>query len=320
MKLNNLVKRGVSLLLAALFVFVGQISASAADIAPKLSVYAVFADRIVISTDNAGDFASNVRFEVRVSNHLVKTVKKSGAKKISLYDNGKYFKPDTNYTITVTPVDKNGEKAGRAASISVKTASSTYYTINKGTSFYKPAGGKMKKISSAKAKTYAKGALCSSSGVLCAGKSIKTADNSYVKLLDGSGMYVKASDVSRALRVTAQRYIVSEYGKSMNGGSYIYGAASFRRTDCSGLTMQCYAQIGQSISHSVSSQATKGKSVSVNSMQPGDLIILNYRSHVAMYVGNGKMVHAMNSYDGIKVEPVSKLKYYHVDTVRRLIF
>jgi cell wall-associated NlpC family hydrolase len=105
----------------------------------------------------------------------------------------------------------------------------------------------------------------------------------------------------------------------MDGGKYVWGAASYRRTDCSGLTMQCYSQIGVNLSHSVRAQATAGKSVSMSGIQPGDLIILNNRSHIAMYIGDGKMVHAMNSRDGIKVESVSKLKYYRLDGIRRII-
>ncbi|MGN0633834.1 MAG: C40 family peptidase [Oscillospiraceae bacterium] len=284
--------------------------------APVLSEYAVFGNRISLSIDNADEYSSSQLFDIYVSGRLIKTIKLPSSAKINLYDNGRYFKPNTNYTIAVEP------KGGAASSIKVRTESLTYYLIAKDTPIYKLSNGKMKKKTTAAAKNYAVGELCTDNGKAIAGLSVKSCTGSYVKLTSGDhmGYYVKCADTSRARRVTAQRYIVSQYGKSMHGGRYASGCASYRYTDCSGLTMQCYDLIGMNITHSVYLQAQMGKRVSLNNMQPGDLIILNYRSHVAMYIGNGKMVHAMNYYDGIQVQPISKLQYYHVDTVRRLIY
>lgn len=304
----------------ALMLSLPREAAAAEYVSPKLSVYAVFADRIALSVDNTGSYPSSARFDISVSGRYVKTVSASSAKTINLYGGARYFKPNTNYTVTVTPVVGGIKYTG--ASLKVKTEKQTYFKLDKGCAIYRLSGGKMKRKTSAAKKTYVTGALTTSSGLEIAGKPMSGYKGEYVRIKDGDhkGCYVKASDVSRGRRITAQRYIVSEYGKAMNGGSYVYGGSQFRRTDCSGLTMQCYAQVGMSISHSVSYQSTLGKRVSLNNMQPGDLIIMNYRSHVGMYVGGGKMVHAMNPYKGIRVEPISKLKYYHVDTVRRLIY
>lgn len=319
--INNIFGRIILAALLALMAVMQPIWAGA-DSSQKLTLskYAVFADRIVVSAKGAETFPSGTRFEVTVSGKKIKTVSASGAKKISIYDNGKYLKPATGYTIKVTAVNADGTK-GVSASLKVTTLKNAYYSFPKGTAVYQLKGGKLSKKSTVSSKQCANGSLTDRSGKAIAGRSVTSCSGELVKLLSGEykGCYVKADKVTRVQETEAKRSIVSAYGKAMNGGSYSYGAASFRRTDCSGLTMQCYAQIGTSLPHSVYSQATKGKSVSLNNMQPGDLIILNYRSHVAMYVGDGKMVHAMNSYDGIKVENISKLRYYHVDTVRRLI-
>ena len=74
--------------------------------------------------------------------------------------------------------------------------------------------------------------------------------------------------------------------------------------DCSGFTMQIMARYGVSLPHSSRGQAGYGRSVSTSELQPGDLIFYGSGSsisHVAIYIGNGQIVHASNSRDGIKV-------------------
>lgn len=323
---RNLISRSIKFFtaVAVMVTFIFSVpaqSVSAAQIsAPKLSVYAVFGDRIALNVDNLSSYPANTKFEISVSGKYLKTVRSSSAKTINLYNGKTYFKPNTNYTITVKPVI--GTTGYGAASIKVKTDKLTYFKLDKGVSLYKLSGGRMKLKSSASKKTYFSGSLVTSNGTAIAGMSVKSGKGEYVKIKDGDykGYYAAAADVSRSKKVTAQRYIVSEYGRSMNGGSYVMGAAQFKRTDCSGLTMQCYEQIGVSIPHNAARQSSLGKSVSLNNMQPGDIIVMNYKSHVGMYIGGGKMVHAMNPSRGIRVEPISKLQYYHVDTVRRLIY
>ena len=47
---------------------------------------------------------------------------------------------------------------------------------------------------------------------------------------------------------------------------------------------------------------------------------MNYGGHVGLYLGNGQVVHALNPNDGIKITPLSYLKYFHIDCVRRLLY
>lgn len=115
---------------------------------------------------------------------------------------------------------------------------------------------------------------------------------------------------------------VISYAKSMVGGSYVWGGSSYRATDCSGLVMLSYAQVGISLPHNAAAQAGYGKSVSYDSMQPGDLIFFGSSIyHVAMYIGDGKMVHAENSSTGIVISYVSSFsKYNSISAIKRIIY
>ncbi|MGY1804603.1 NlpC/P60 family protein [Blastococcus sp. SYSU D00922] len=80
------------------------------------------------------------------------------------------------------------------------------------------------------------------------------------------------------------------------GDAYVWGAGGPDSFDCSGLTQYAYSAAGVSLPHSSRSQSTMGTPVSVGDLQPGDLLFYySPTSHVAMYVGNGKMVHASTS-------------------------
>jgi cell wall-associated NlpC family hydrolase len=320
-----MIKKSVRLITAVVMTFIiaaAQIPAirvsAAAPEAPELIERAVFADRIAINVVNSASYPSGTVFDVYVSGRYIKTVAAESASVINLYDNGNYFKANKKYTINIKAVS-GGETVG--STISVRTAKQTYYVIGKGTKLYRYSNGSMVYKTAVTAKTYFKGELVTGQGKAIAGQSVSSCRGEYVYIGDGTykGYYAEVSSATRSSEITAKRNIVSQYGKSMNGGSYVWGAASYRRTDCSGLTLQCYAQIGVSLAHSVAAQARIGTAVSRNQMQPGDLIILNNKTHVAMYVGDGKMVHAMNSRDGIKVEPITKLQYYKIDTIRRII-
>jgi len=79
---------------------------------------------------------------------------------------------------------------------------------------------------------------------------------------------------------------------SKEGGRYVYGAAGPDAFDCSGLTSWAWAQAGVSIPRTSSGQAGL-PSVPLSQLQPGDLVTYySPVSHVAMYIGNGQVIHA----------------------------
>jgi cell wall-associated NlpC family hydrolase len=92
------------------------------------------------------------------------------------------------------------------------------------------------------------------------------------------------------------------------GDPYVWGAAGPGSFDCSGLTQYAYAAAGVSLPHSSGMQSGMGASVPTSAMAPGDLLFFySPVSHVAMYIGNGQMVHASTYGQPVKVVPVSSM-------------
>lgn len=104
---------------------------------------------------------------------------------------------------------------------------------------------------------------------------------------------------------------------SKQGSSYVYGAKGPSTFDCSGLMQWAYKQAGISIGGSTKSQVSEGKSVSASELKPGDLIFYySPVSHVSMYVGNGKAVHAPTEGDVVKVDDYQDIA--DVSSMRRV--
>lgn len=108
---------------------------------------------------------------------------------------------------------------------------------------------------------------------------------------------------------------IAKYACQFIGNPYVYGGTSLTNgTDCSGFTWRVYADFGYSITRTSLSQRSDGVEVSYANAEPGDIIC--YSGHVAFYIGGGKIVHASNQRDGIKV---SNATYREILTVRRII-
>ena len=87
--------------------------------------------------------------------------------------------------------------------------------------------------------------------------------------------------------------IALKYALQQVGDVYVWAAAGPTRWDCSGLTMRAFAQAKVSLPHSSRVQIRYGKSVSSRELKPGDLLFFGQPiSHVSIYMGKGKMVHA----------------------------
>ena len=108
---------------------------------------------------------------------------------------------------------------------------------------------------------------------------------------------------------------VAEYAVQFVGNPYKWGGTSLTDgADCSGFVMSVYANFGVSLPHSSSADRKQGYAVDgLENAQPGDLIC--YSGHVALYIGDGNIVHASTSKTGIII---SKADYKKILAIRRI--
>lgn len=104
--------------------------------------------------------------------------------------------------------------------------------------------------------------------------------------------------------VSDVRASVVSYALQFVGNRYVWGGTSLEKgVDCSGFTMRILGKYGISLPHSSRAQPSYGTKISASEAKPGDLFFYGSGrsiSHVAIYIGNGQIVHASNKRDGIK--------------------
>ena len=113
---------------------------------------------------------------------------------------------------------------------------------------------------------------------------------------------------------------IASYAVQFVGNPYIYGGTSLTNgADCSGFVQSVFANFGIGLSRTAASQAGGGTSVSLDSLQAGDLLFYSSSGsidHVALYIGGGQIVHAANSASGIIISnayystPVAARRYW----------
>jgi len=108
---------------------------------------------------------------------------------------------------------------------------------------------------------------------------------------------------------------VVNYAVQFVGNPYVWGGSSLTNgADCSGFVMSVYAAFGVGLPHSSSALRSVGYAVDASQVQPGDIIC--YSGHVAIYMGNGAIVHASNRREGIKIS--YNWQYKPVLAIRRI--
>ena len=135
-------------------------------------------------------------------------------------------------------------------------------------------------------------------------------------------LMAEGTELETAITLTEYRYgkgvtdvqmEVCEYARQFVGNPYVWGGTSLTRgADCSGFTLSVYKKYGVSLPHSSKSQANCGTRVDLSEVQPGDLIFYGGKNihHVALYIGNGQVVHAQSTKTGIVISSM----YYNTPT------
>ena len=100
-------------------------------------------------------------------------------------------------------------------------------------------------------------------------------------------------------------YDIIEYASNFLGVPYVWGGSSPKGFDCSGLVQYVYKHFGINISRTTRTQINEGKEVGINQLQLGDLVFPS-SGHVTLYVGNGKVIHAPQPGDHVKISNLWK--------------
>jgi cell wall-associated NlpC family hydrolase len=118
--------------------------------------------------------------------------------------------------------------------------------------------------------------------------------------------------------ISGRAGLAIKFATKQIGDRYVFGADGMTYWDCSGLTMRAYQSAGVNLPHSSAAQSRMGKSVPFNQKKPGDLVFFGRPvSHVGIYIGGGKMVHAPRSGSRVKIASASSLGSKRLVAVRR---
>lgn len=113
----------------------------------------------------------------------------------------------------------------------------------------------------------------------------------------------KAAEEAEAQRV-AKRQAVVDFALQFEGNPYVYGGTSLTNgADCSGFVMSIFANFGYSLPRVAAAQCDASTKKDISQLEPGDLVFYGngYVDHVALYIGDGKIIHASGAATGIKI-------------------
>ena len=133
----------------------------------------------------------------------------------------------------------------------------------------------------------------------------------YVTVSAELGTAITMTELLYGAGVSDVRVELVEYAKQFLGNPYVWGGTSLTKgADCSGFVLSVFKKFGVKLPHHSGSQAKMGTKIKASELQPGDLVFYANSSgtinHVALYIGNGRVIHASSPSTGIKI---SKYNY-----------
>ncbi len=141
----------------------------------------------------------------------------------------------------------------------------------------------------------------------------------YITIEEKLGTAITMTELLYGEGVSDVRVDLCQYAKQFIGNPYVWGGTSLTNgADCSGFVLSVFKQYGVTLPHHSGSQAQYGTYVSMSEIQAGDLVFYGYGktiNHVAIYIGNGQVIHASSPSTGIKISSV----YYRTPITQRSI-
>lgn len=160
---------------------------------------------------------------------------------------------------------------------------------------------------------------------------LEMVDGEWIKISDGdSEGYLNTVSAAATVAESVEEVVVNtsekrrqeivDYAMQFVGNRYVYGGRDpHTGTDCSGFTSYVMKHAaGVELAHSSSSQSRQGRAVDASEVRPGDIVCYSSGSrvnHVALYIGDGKIVHASNEINGILVSDWNYRKPYRIVNV-----
>jgi len=152
-------------------------------------------------------------------------------------------------------------------------------------------------------------------GTVVKGKRIKHTKNKFFNDLKKKKLLTKRKRVKSKRRYNKNRIVKN--AKHYLGGKYVWGGTQPNGFDCSGYVKYLYAQQGIRLPRTAYAQSKVGRYVSKKSLKKGDLLFFLTDkkrhipiTHVGMYIGNDKFIHAASRKKGIIISSFSKSKYH----------
>lgn len=115
---------------------------------------------------------------------------------------------------------------------------------------------------------------------------------------------IEAAKKKKEEERVAARQEVADFAVQFVGNPYVWGGTSLTNgADCSGFTMSVFAQFGYSLPRTAAAQYEASNKKDISQLETGDLVFYGAGgiNHVALYIGNGKIVHASGAATGIKI-------------------
>lgn len=143
-------------------------------------------------------------------------------------------------------------------------------------------------------------------------KIVASASTTTAKTSRGTQTTTESKPQSDSGKSLAQQIV--DYAKTLQGVKYVYGGYSTKGLDCSGLTKYVYAHFGINLPRSSSEYWSSGTKVSRSDIAPGDILLFDTDggredvSHVGIYIGGGKFIHASSSKGKVVIMDLNSYK------------